>query len=185
MTTTSEQDAFVVLEALVKQQIEAEEMSVDQVDSELNGEALREATGLDPHRINRAITLLVGEGYAEVVRSFGNAPYEFVSVRATPFGRVEYERSLAEAIRAEDAAQREESDRGDVSRGEAESGRQEESDRGDVPTGEAVFIVHGRDAGLFVIKSRESSSGLVSGRSSFRRNRTKDERSSRSSKRRH
>ncbi len=49
----------------------------------LRGDALREMTDLPPTRINRAVNYLADYGYVEVLRSIGNAPYDFLLVTAT------------------------------------------------------------------------------------------------------
>jgi predicted nucleotide-binding protein len=103
MAVSLEQAASRVLGVLVKAQEDAEAVDVDQVTAEVPGEAIRAATGLTPALVSRAVELLKAEGYAEVETWLGTAPFEFGTARATPHGRVEYERARAEALRQEAA----------------------------------------------------------------------------------
>lgn len=54
-------------------------------------------SGLSPERLNDAVALLVDSGYAEWIKTFGTAPYDFNSVIVTPRGRYEYQRLQATA----------------------------------------------------------------------------------------
>jgi len=53
-------------------------------------------SGLSPERINDAVALLVDSGYAEWIRTFGTAPYDFNSVMITSRGRYENQRAALE-----------------------------------------------------------------------------------------
>lgn len=68
---------------------------------EAEGATLHEVTGLQPHDINDAITLLERSGYVEWRQYLGTAPYNFGHVWITPVGRYEAERAsslLAEPL---------------------------------------------------------------------------------------
>lgn len=72
-------------------------MYAGEPEQEFSGQDLITATGLEPHQINDAVTILVENGYAEWMRFLGTAPFDFGYVSITPRGRVEYERVTAPA----------------------------------------------------------------------------------------
>jgi hypothetical protein len=63
-------------------------------------------SGLPPDRLNDAVALLVDSGYAEWIKTFGTAPYDFNSVIVTPRGRYEYQRLQATAEESPDVTDR-------------------------------------------------------------------------------
>lgn len=94
MSTQIEADASAVLEVLVKARDEAAAAGGgDQVSEEVTGAQLQEALTLAPERINDAIALLEINGYAEVEKFLGTAPFDFGVALATPLGRLEYQRA--------------------------------------------------------------------------------------------
>ena len=70
---------------------------------QLRGPAIAEGTGLQPSEINDAVTILVDNGYAEMQRFLGTAPWTFGYVYITARGRVEYERISTAAAASEPA----------------------------------------------------------------------------------
>jgi len=58
-----------------------------------DGEQLQRETNLLPDRINWAIDLLEGTGYADVVRGMGTAPYTFIRASRTPALRRRFKRN--------------------------------------------------------------------------------------------
>lgn len=109
--------------------MEADEADVDQIDELVDGENLEAATDLSLREINRAVDLLEAYGHAEVHRSMGS----HISVRATPLGRLEAERSRAEAARRS------------VAQDEAEAPTSHDVE--DRTASRSVFVVHGRNEG--------------------------------------
>lgn len=87
MPTTVVDDAAKILEFLYRADPE----------SQLDGAAVAEGTGLTPQQINDAVTILVENGYAEWLRFLGTRPYAFGNVEITARGRYEYERAQAQA----------------------------------------------------------------------------------------
>jgi len=67
MPTQIHQDAVVLLQALAG----------EPRDSNVSGAELSTKTGLDPDRINDAISLLIDSGLAEWLQVMGTAPYDF------------------------------------------------------------------------------------------------------------
>jgi len=61
--------------------------------SGIDGDSLAKVSGLEPSKINDAVTLLVHSGYAEWIQTLGTAPYIFLEVSITPIGRFEYEKT--------------------------------------------------------------------------------------------
>ncbi len=61
--------------------------------AETDGATIAKVTGLSPADINDAVSLLVHSGYAEWRQYLGTAPFIFGSVRITPVGRYEHERT--------------------------------------------------------------------------------------------
>jgi hypothetical protein len=59
-----------------------------------DGESLQVLTGLDPERLNDAIETLEQNGYVEVDKYLGTAPYDFGHVEMKSRGRAEAERLL-------------------------------------------------------------------------------------------
>lgn len=80
---TIEQDASVILQTLAE---------VER-DHQVHHSELGELTEMDPGRINDAVRILEDSGYVAVVRTLGNAPFDFNSVWITPGGRYELERA--------------------------------------------------------------------------------------------
>jgi predicted nucleotide-binding protein len=122
MATPTENDASRVLEVLVRAQMAADAADVDQITDEVPGNEIESRTELSPAQINRAVDLLERSGYVEVERWIGTRPFEFGTVRATPEGRIAFERAQQEA----------------VSQGQGRT----------APPAPRVFIVHGHDGGL-------------------------------------
>ncbi len=91
--TEIEQDALTILELAVEAQNRSEQLGVDQVAGSLTGPAIQERVDLSPMRINNAVRFLETNGYLEILRTFGTAPFEFREIEATPLGRLEYQRS--------------------------------------------------------------------------------------------
>ncbi len=84
---TIREDATAVLVELTKQkQFE-----------QTQGQALADALGMSPERLNNAVSILEGDGYVRVHRYMGTAPFDFGTVAITPQGRYEVERAEAEA----------------------------------------------------------------------------------------
>ena len=67
----------------------------------LTGEGLRETlqssqqVDLSPQEINDAVEILQQNGYVQVIRTLGTAPYRFRGAELTSKGRLEYEQSIA------------------------------------------------------------------------------------------
>jgi hypothetical protein len=87
MSTQIDQDATLILRVL------AEAPRNEYVD----GQKLASETGLDPDRINDAVSLLVDAGHAEWNQVFGTAPFDFGDAMITPRGRYEFQR-LAQPV---------------------------------------------------------------------------------------
>lgn len=88
---TIQQDMATILRALA--QFER--------DHQVHHSELAETTALDPGRTNDAVQMLEDSGYVDVVRTMGNRPFDFNSLRITAAGRYELERAEAEAQSAE------------------------------------------------------------------------------------
>lgn len=74
---------------------------------ELDGSIITEITGLEPHDVNDAVTLLHNSGYVEWVQYLETVDYDFAQVWVTPAGRMEGERLssiFAEPLRLEGKA---------------------------------------------------------------------------------
>jgi hypothetical protein len=94
VSTQIEADATAVLEVLVRARDEAAAAGgVDQISEEVTGAQLQDALELSPERINDAIALLEINGYAEVEKFLGTAPFDFGMALATPLGRLEHQRA--------------------------------------------------------------------------------------------
>jgi hypothetical protein len=91
--TEIEQNAQRVLELLVDTRDRAEALSVDQVTEWLTGSEVAEACELPPSHVNDAVSLLELNSYAEVIKTFGTAPFDFNQVRSTPLGKREVQRA--------------------------------------------------------------------------------------------
>ena len=72
-------------------------------DRQVHNSDLAEATGMEPGRINDAVQILEDSGYVQVVRSIGNAPFDFNNLWIIPAGRHELERAEAAAATTEQA----------------------------------------------------------------------------------
>jgi hypothetical protein len=95
VSTEIENDAAAVLGALVSASDAARAAGgVDQVSDEINGRRLQEELGISPERINDAVSLLEINGYADVMKFLGTAPFDFGLISATPLGRLEYQRAV-------------------------------------------------------------------------------------------
>jgi hypothetical protein len=62
---------------------------------ELDGPTITEITGLEPHDVNDAVSLLHDSGYVEWVQYLETVDYDFSNVWVTPAGRMEGERLSA------------------------------------------------------------------------------------------
>jgi hypothetical protein len=82
-----EQDATLVLNHMVE--FQGKEGKVGLM---LNAGDLAAATKLPPNRLNDAVELLEGNGYVELIRSIGSAPFTFMFASPTSRGRFEYQR---------------------------------------------------------------------------------------------
>jgi hypothetical protein len=87
MTTQIDQDAYALLDAL----------SSEPRDSYVSGGRLAEKTGLQPERINDAMSMLVDAGLAEWLQVFGTGPYDFGEAVITARGRYEHQRAAVAA----------------------------------------------------------------------------------------
>lgn len=81
MANQIDQDGVAILSALARAPR----------DTYVGGPELSQLTGLDPDRINDAVARLVDLGYAESIRTFGTAPYDFSEVTITSRGRYEHQ----------------------------------------------------------------------------------------------
>ena len=63
----------------------------------VSGPELGAQVEIPPERINDAMQLLEDSGYARVVRTMGNAPFDFSQAQITAAGRFELERAIADA----------------------------------------------------------------------------------------
>jgi len=71
-----------------------------------DGPGLQTRVQLDPDRLNDAVSLLEDNGYVEVGKYLGSAPFEFGDVELSSRGRVEFERVSAVQAAAEAAPDR-------------------------------------------------------------------------------
>ena len=62
---------------------------------EIDGPTITQVTGLEPHDVNDAVTLLHDSGYVEWVQYLDTVDYDFAQVWVTPAGRMEGERLSA------------------------------------------------------------------------------------------
>ncbi len=93
--TQIEADAQRVLALLV---------GIGQITKWLSGQEISDETGLEPPRINDAVSLLEFNGFAETMRTMGTAPFEFSEVWATALGKREAQRAtLRQKLSPEDA----------------------------------------------------------------------------------
>ena len=72
-------------------------------DQQVHNTELAEATGTEPGRTNDAVQILEDSRYVQVVRTLGNAPFDFNGLRIVPAGRHELERAEAAAATTERA----------------------------------------------------------------------------------
>jgi len=63
----------------------------------LDGKELQELTGIPPNRLNDAVDVLEDNGYVEIHKFLGTAPYTFGRVGLNARGRLELERTKAQA----------------------------------------------------------------------------------------
>jgi hypothetical protein len=91
---TIQQDLTTVLVELTKQK------QFEQTD----GQALADALGMSPERLNHAVAILQDNGYVKAHSYMGTAPFDFGTVEITPQGRYEVERAEAEAEEKQRAA---------------------------------------------------------------------------------
>jgi DNA-binding MarR family transcriptional regulator len=68
-----------------------------------SGPELSTKTQLDPDRLNDAVEILSQNGYVEVLRHLGTAPFGFAYVELTSLGRVEADRVTEESARVASA----------------------------------------------------------------------------------
>jgi hypothetical protein len=87
MTTQIDQDAVTLLQALAS----------EPRDTYVGGADLATKTGLEPGRINDAMSLLVDSGLAEWLQVMGTAPYDFGEAMITARGRYELQRATETA----------------------------------------------------------------------------------------
>ena len=87
MPTQIDQDAITLLDALAS----------EPRDSYVSGSQLSEKTGLEPGRINDAVSILVDSGLAEWLQVMGTAPYDFGEAMITARGRYELQRAMEAA----------------------------------------------------------------------------------------
>lgn len=92
MPTQIDQDSVTLLQALAS----------EPRDSYVSGDHLGARTGLEPGRINDAMSLLVDSGLAEWLQVMGTAPYDFGEAAITARGRYEFQRAM-EATKASKA----------------------------------------------------------------------------------
>lgn len=97
MPTQMEQDASSVIKALAEYQQNGEDDESRGLYF-LSGSELQGETGLAPPRVNDSVALLETNGYVNVVRTFGNQPFDFREVGLTPLGRYEYQRLFATSV---------------------------------------------------------------------------------------
>jgi hypothetical protein len=90
MQTQIEEDATSVLRTIAEYGVEGKEPARGH--HMLRAAQLKELTGLSPERLNDAVELLAINGYVELIRTIGGAPFTFAFVTATPMGRFEYQR---------------------------------------------------------------------------------------------
>ena len=57
----------------------------------LNGQQIKDLTGLTPSEINDAIAILVENGFVETFNALGTHPYTFYSIKLTPKGKFAYQ----------------------------------------------------------------------------------------------
>jgi hypothetical protein len=69
---------------------------------EINGDNLKEITGLTPRQINDAVAILVENGYADTYSVMETGPYDFAGVWIAPRGRYELERAISAASQKDD-----------------------------------------------------------------------------------
>jgi hypothetical protein len=70
---------------------------------ELSGPELEEQSGVPTLRLNDAVEFLDSNGYVDVIRTFGTAPYTFTSAALNPLGRHEAQRIEAASASPETA----------------------------------------------------------------------------------
>jgi len=87
MPTQIDQDAVTLLEALAS----------EPRDSYVSGAQLSGKTGLEPGRVNDAMSILVDSGLAEWLQVMGTAPYDFGEATITARGRYELQRATEAA----------------------------------------------------------------------------------------
>ena len=87
MGTTVAENAARVLEYLVGQG----------VDVQIDGATLSAGTGLSPEEVNNAATILAENGFVELLRFLGTAPFTFGIVMLTARGLYEYEQTHSNA----------------------------------------------------------------------------------------
>ena len=63
----------------------------------MHNQDLAGRTGLDPGRLSDAVRILEDSGYAQAIRTLGNAPFDFNGAWITAAGRLELERASAAA----------------------------------------------------------------------------------------
>ena len=90
MPTQMERDATLSLRTLV--QHKTGENDTQQGRHMVNAKQLADLTGLTPERLNDAVELLERNGYVELLRTLGSAPFSFKFATATPMGRFENQR---------------------------------------------------------------------------------------------
>ncbi len=76
----------------------------DTRDEYVDGPTIDKLVELGPNRLNDAVDLLEQNGYLDVLKTFGTAPYNFNSVRLLSRGRFEAERMESAAERAREEA---------------------------------------------------------------------------------
>src|SRR5687767_8477161 len=86
-------DATTVLLRLARLQ----EMAPNLRHEYVQGRELDNLLGFGPERLSDAVALLEENGYADVIKTFGTAPYDFNAVLLTSRGRFESERLIDQA----------------------------------------------------------------------------------------